>query len=349
MKKLRFALNIAMGVCISAAAVLSFVIGVRSFSVDGADVFFALAQALAAIVAWYLAHNAVHELFHAIGVSLFFGKVLSVSFWGFELSLVKGEKRIVFSPSSAYAGSVEFVCLRPEKADITLSASLYGGLVGSLLTIAACPVTYLLAPSEFTYFFCLMGVFSPLYMFYVNFFGGRDTSDGNLLFCKRRGDNAFTVAARRLETEGRLFKGFDLCDSYPERMNELFGESEEPDEYDYLRALRMGDGALAGELAERLSSNDKMRDNGVIDPFFEKLFIACAVDGAGYEAYAAAVAAAFERSDVNSLRVHCAYRYALGETEWAELLKKSYFKACDGIRVEGLKKAYIEIGNIWLK
>ena len=333
----------------------SFVNGFNYYAVEGAKMIYStVLVTLAAFVFWYVVHNIVHELFHALAAKIFYGKIISIAVCGLEFCFVKGRKKVVKRPISAYAGATEFVSTKPEKAYLTLYASLLGGLVGTGLTMIVIALLHRLTSGFFSHYFIMMGFFPVAYMFLVNFVLGGADSDGHMLFLGKKGYKTFVKAAMRLEEDSYLYMGNDLLSSAPVKMTELFGEEKTPDEYDYLRALQIGDIALAKEIANELINEAKNGDNGVIDglidPVCEKFFIdlLCGEQKSDEETSDAKETVLFY-DDINSLRIHCVYRYATGETDWADKLKESYFKLCETIWVEGLKKTYIEIGNRWLK
>ena len=183
---------------------------------------------------------------------MFYGKIISIAVCGAEICFVKGRKKISYRPRSAFAGATEFVCKRPEKAYVTLYASLIGGLVGTALTIVLIALIHRITSGFFSHYFVLMGFFPVLYMFLVNFFFGGPDSDGFMLFLGKNDYGAFTRAAMRLETDSYLFFGKPLSEARPVHMAAIFKEIEKPDVYDYLRALEVGNTAAAKRIVTEL-------------------------------------------------------------------------------------------------
>ena len=330
-----------------ALAAFAFVTGLERFSeTDNGGLSAAIGLTLLAFVVWYFVHNIVHELFHAVFCAAFFGKVTAIAFCGFEFSFVTGRKKIKFSPRSAYAGYTEFVCKKPEKTLTTLTASLIGGLVGTLAVLALIVVLYFANETFFTTYFVFMGIVPVFYMFLLNFacdFGG---SDGRLLFSGKEGVERIAETMARLEKESYLYQGKTLKEAYPVNTVRDFKKPERSDAYEYYLYLQTGNIEAAKAVLEEILNDDENIDNGVIDGYSERLFIACIQkDEAVFSTYPKDIASKLPDDEPDGLRVHCAYRRYVGDDEWAELLKNSYFKACDKMFVKGLAETYREIGE----
>lgn len=331
-----------------ALTVVGVVVGIQYYLETGAEnVFLVPLFTVLSFVFWYLVHNLVHELFHALFCKFAHGRVVAIAFWGFEISFLKGTKRLKFSPKSAYAGYTEFVCKRPNEAHITLYISLFGGLIGSWLVVAGQALWFFLSNSFLMTYFVIMGLVPVFYMIYLNFFCDMRDSDGRLMFGKN-GKKEFAAAALRLETEAYLFEGKTLAEARPVYMKKTFEEMKIMIGYDYLCCLELKKLDLAKQVLSNLK-NAKYADNEVIDPLSERFFIACVEKDDGYiEQNLEKISYVFDETDINSIRVHCAYRKYQGDEKWAELLSQSYFKACADIPITGLKESYRAIGERWL-
>ena len=337
-----------MAVGITAAVALTVVgvvTGIQYYIEQGAErVFLVPVFTILSFLFWYLLHNLIHELFHALFCKLSHGRITAIAFWGLELNFLKGEKRIKFSPKSAYAGYTEFVCKRPNASHLTLYMATFGGLVGSMITLAAIAVWLLLAKTFLLSYFALMGFVPVFYMIYLNFFCDMPSSDGRLMIGKS-GKKEFAAAALRLETEAYLFEGKTLMEARPVYMKKTFGDMKIMIGYDYLCCLELKNIDLAKQVLSLLKK-EEYADNEVIDPLSERFFIACIEKDDGFiEQNLEKVSYLFDETDINSLRVHAAYRKYTGDSKWAELLTQSYFKACADITVTGLKESYREIGE----
>lgn len=353
MKKKSLFFKIISAIVLAGLAVTAFINGlIFHMSKDYEHVVYAVLLTLASFAVWYVVHGVVHELFHALAVKIFYGKVLSIAFCGLEISFVKGTKKLKFNFKSAYVGATEFVCLKPEKAHITLFNSLLGGFIGTILVLLTLLALHVFTNGFFAYFFILMGFFPIAYLALLNFFFGGDDSDGRLLF-SGDGNIRFIRAAMRLETESYLYMGNDILSSKPVNMIALFEDDTLASYYDYLAALQDGNAELSLSVLDRLEE-EKNGDNSVIDEFIapeiERIFVNFVIKGEwDGEAFSAVKDTIINSDEINAMRIHCAYRYANGETEWANALKSGYFKACDEIWVKGLSESYKEIGEKWLE
>ncbi|MBP5372861.1 MAG: hypothetical protein J6Y44_01595 [Clostridia bacterium] len=349
MKKKSLFFKIIFAVILAGLAVTAFVNGlIFHMSKDYEHVVYAVLLTLASFAVWYVVHGVVHELFHALAVKIFYGKVLSIAFCGLEISFVKGTKKLKFNFKSAFVGATEFVCLKPEKAHITLFTSLLGGFIGTILVLLALLTLHVFTNGFFAYFFILMGFFPIAYLALLNFVFGGDDSDGRLLF-SGDGNIRFIRAAMRLETESYLYEGKDMLSSKPVNMIALFEDDSQVSYYDYLAALQDGNTELSLNVLDSLEEQ-KNGDNSVIDEFIapeiERIFVNYVTKGEwNEEAFSAAKDSIIDSDDINAMRIHCAYRCANGEAEWANALKNGYYKACDGIWVKGLAETYREIGE----
>ena len=328
-------------VALAAITAAIFLVGASRFTgaITGALVYFALG-----IVAWYFIHNALHEIFHAVFCVAFYGRVVSVAFCGLYFRFANGFK-IGFAVESGKAGWTEFICKRPERADLTLRASLLGGLFGTVTTLLSAVLIYLFNQGFFAHYFVLSGIIPVFYSFAVNFILGFADRDGRLLSLSEKGRRAFASAAARLETESYLAEGKLIKDADPVYMRAIYKDLCDTNGYDYLSALERGDLAAAEKMLDAFEQNDNNADNGVIDAVTERIFINCASKGG---AKAVVDQRAFSSIDPNDIRAHFCYRKIKGEREWCGLLKKSYFKACENVFPDGLKKSYQKIGERYL-
>ena len=337
-------------VCLAALAILTaatFVCGLFVFSVPLDKIWEAFALTALSFVAWYFAHNALHEIFHAIFTAAFGGRVISVAFWGLEFNLYK---KFGISPAieSGVSGWTEFICKEPDRADRTLLWSLWGGIVGTALTVALVLTAFLVQPTFIATYLFLMGLFPVIYMFAINFLFPENDGDGALLRSYFKDKAAFYSAAARLETEGRLFKGEDLSSAMSVAMRKKYADEPIVTDYDYLLALTSGDISRVKSVLTDLSKSKKNFDNGVIDELFEKAFVTCAENGDLSGVDKEYLSATFSSDRPDDIRVHHAYRLATGDTKWAQLLEASYFKAIKNPVLPSLEKAYEKIGVIWL-
>ena len=345
MNKKNIITTAALCAILAAAAIAIFVTGQDRFS---GDFFSALLYFFIGAAFWYLVHNVLHESFHAAFCAAFYGKITSVAFLGFSFNFYNGFK-VRLALKSGYSGWTEFICKRPEKADVTLRAGLWGGLTGSLLTLTAIAAAYFLSAGFFAHYFVLSGIIPVVYMIAVNFAIKTADQDGALLSFSPKGKRAFAMAAARLETESYLSQGKLLTNAYPVRMRAAYAFAREENGYDYLAALEKGDIKRAADILRAIESSGESANNGVIDVFNEKLFLSCVEKKDGAKQDLEKFSPEIFGDDPDSLRAHYHYRKARGERAWSELLEKSYFKSCENVYLKGLKESYVEIGARWIR
>ena len=315
-----------------ALAIFVFVNGLFSSPYKGvANVFIALGFTVAATVIWYLVHNLLHEGFHCLFALLAGAKILEFGAIG-VLIYTKGRKRkIKFDLRSGYAGRVGFVCNNPKIVPKTLFVALVGGLFGTVLTFAIIILIYALNKSYFTYYLVLMGIFVVLYMFIVNYACDFPFTDGSMLFMTARGKKEFTRAVKMIIIEGMLYNGYTVFASIPR--NDTY---DMVTYYDVLFALEQGDIKSAKTLIAQLEEDEKAGDNEVIAAFMERFFIACIEKDKDYISNNKQRFDDVSGGDAQALRVQIAYRNFTGESDWADLLKKSFEKALNQTPLKGL-------------
>ncbi len=333
------------------AAVIAFVLGLQLSPYENRlkTVLIALLLSVASGVCWYLVHNAMHELMHALFCAAFGGKVIEIAFWGIRFYR-KGERfKLGFSLRSSFAGWTSFVTLRAKESYKTLYFSLFGGLLGTLITIITCAVTFRISSSFFGYYLSIIGFFVLLYLLIVNFICDFPSNDGHLLFLRNEGYSDFCNTAIRLETEGYLYHGKSLTEIESFDMLETFAEEKKPNYYDYLTLLETGDIESAITTLEEIDKNLKSSDNELIDPFIERIFI-YSVTNNELEADRAfdLCGNALEESFPDAIRAHAVYRKLKGEKDWYLLLKESYYKSLDFVELDGLKRSFRAIGDRFL-
>lgn len=320
-----------------------FAYGLRQSPYD--SVLISIAFSAIALIAWYIIHNVLHELMHLVFALLSGGEIVEFAVMGMRFYKEKGKLKVQFNFRSTYAGYTGFICKTPQKAYKTLYFALYGGFVGTVLTFLIIAVIFSVWTSYYTYYLVLMGAFSVLYMFIINFMCGFKTSDGHLLFLHKSGYTDFANSAIRLEIEGWLYKGKSLSEIDDYTITEMFAEEKQASYYDYLLALETGDLTSAdGVLSEleRLAEND---DNEHIDILLERFFLSCLTFNEELvERDKSICLEIIEEGDTfASLRAHIAYRRFTGEKDWEKLLIESYKKMLDGFDLQGYKKTEMAI------
>ena len=326
----------------TAILAFTFMYGLNNSPYDGKQetVLISLLFSAIALAVWYFIHNFLHELMHLVFAALTGGEIVEFAISGLKFYKEKGKLKVKFNFRSTYAGWTSFVCKSPQKAYKTLYFALYGGFVGTALTFLIIAIIFSIWTNYYTYYLVLMGAFSVLYMFIINFMCGFKTSDGHLLFLHKSGYTDFANSAIRLEIEGWMYKGKSLSEIDDYTMTEMFAEEKKASYYDYLLALEMGDLSSADNILtelEKISEND---DNEHIDLLLERFFLSCLTYSEDLVERDKNICLEIieEADSLVSLRAHIAYRKFTGEVDWAKLLIKSYKSRLAEIDVKGYKK-----------
>ena len=319
-----------------ALAVALFINGLFLSPLNGfVNVLAALGLTAAGLAVWYLIHNVLHEVMHALFAVLAGGKILEFAAAGVYVYTEGDKKKVKFNFTSSYAGWVSFVPKDPEKTSAILLTSLLGGLVGTVLTFGVIVLLFALTQSYYTYYLVLMGAFSVLYMFIVNYACGFVGTDGPMLFMTESGKEHFYRAAEILQTESYLFNGYPL--------SEIIPSDEDEDErfyctYDVERALENGDLSEAKDIIEKIEADEKTGDNELIGAFIEKFFIACIEKNDKFVTDRNQKFLSLDDGSSVFLRAHIAYRRYTGEKDWAKLIEKNYFALLDRLPLKGFAK-----------
>lgn len=323
-----------------------FAYGLRLSPYDGQmTLLLSAAFSLIALAVWYFIHNVLHELMHLVFALITGGEIVEFAVMGMRFYKQKGKLKMKFNFRSTYAGYTSFVCKTPQKAYKTLYFALYGGFVGTVLTFLIIAVIFSVWTSYYTYYLVLMGAFSVLYMFIINFMCGFKTSDGHLLFLHKSGYTDFANSAIRLEIEGWMYKGKSLSEIDDYTITEMFAEEKQASYYDYLLALETGDLAAADNVLTELEGLAENDDNEHIDLLLERFFLSCLTfkDELVERDKTICLEIIEESDSLASLRAHIAYRRFTCEKDWEKLLIESYKCALEGIDLQGYKKTEMAI------
>ncbi len=300
---------------------------------------------LIALLVWYVIHNLLHELMHLLFAKITGGEIVEFAVSGICFYKEKGRFKVKYNFRSTYAGWTSFVCKSPQKAYKTLYFALYGGFVGTALTFLIIAIVFSIWTNFYTYYLVLMGAFSVLYMFIINFMCGFKSSDGHLLFLHKSGYTDFANSAIRLEIEGWMYKGKSLSEIDDYTITEMFAEEKKASYYDYLLALEMGDLSSAENILSELEELTKNDDNEHIELLLERFFISCLTYDKDLVERDKEICLEIieETESLSALRAHIAYRKFTDDKDWEKLLIKTYKKMIDEIDVEGYKKTELAI------
>lgn len=327
-------LNTALGAFV-------YLFGLRTSPYDGqTTILVSLSFSAIALIFWYFIHNVLHELMHLVFAIASGGKIAEFAVLGLRFYREKGKTKVSFNFRSTYAGWTSFICKAPQKAYRTLYFALYGGFVGTALTFLIIAVIFSLWSNFFTYYLVLMGAFSVLYMFIINFMCGFKTSDGHLLFLHKSGYTDFANSAIRLEIEGWMYKGKALSEIDDYTITEMFAEEKQASYYDYLLALETGDLDGADNVLRELEKQAENDDYEHIDLLLERFFISCLTYNEELVNRDKEICLEIieEKDSLISLRTHIVYRKFTGENEWRQLLIKRYKELLDKTELKGYKK-----------
>lgn len=289
------------------------------------------------LIGGYLCHNILHEIGHLIFVKLVGAKVFEVAFCGFVFS---NEQKPKINLKSGVGGWTSFVSEKPERASKTLAVALYGGLTGSLLSLL---IAYgLFEVGRFLNIYPLVAVFGMyaavnLYLVILNFFSGRDGTDGIYLLTKNGKPNEyFYYKAVELEYQSNLYLGKSA-----KEIDKLYSVNlNYPTILDVEKSLQTGDTEACKTAIFDIFKKTKVCDSGLIDLYLEDLFISIIdddkqnVDIKAEKIYSYIL----EPDTLPSYRVAVFYRRFTGENAWADGLEKTYLKKIEQTPLKGLQK-----------
>lgn len=346
MKKNRIvaALSIVIGVIISLAISVGAVIAsVYMLNDSGGSSYFLIAIfAVIGLIGGYLCHNLLHEVGHLLFAKRYETEVFEVAFCGLVFS--KNEK-VKVNLKSGVGGWTSFLPKNPKDAKKVLKASLWGGLIGSLTSLL---IAYaLFQVGRFLNVYQLITVFGfylaiNFYLITLNFFSFKNGTDGKLMINMNCKDNDyFNVKACEMEYQSYMMGG----KSAKEIESLTFDGVNLATIFDVEKALQLDDTANAKHFIDKVVSEVKTDDNGLIDAYLEDLFISIVnknddLIDSNYEKICAYI---LEPTTPLSYRVAIYYRRYLKEDAWAEGLERTYLRLLEKNPLPGYKKQETEI------
>lgn len=350
MRKNRIAttLAIVIGVIVSLAIALGAVIvsvGVLQNSNDSRYYLIAVFGVIG-LIGGYLCHNLLHEVGHFLFAKRYETEVFEVAFCGLVFS--KNEK-VKVNLKSGVGGWTSFLPVNPKDAKKVLKASLWGGLIGSLISLL---IAYaLFQVGRFFNVYELVTVFGfdlaiNFYLITLNFLSYNNGTDGKLMTNMNCKDNDyFNVKACEMEYQSHMMGG----KSAKEIVSLTLGDINVPTVFDVEKALQSGDLKCAKLFIDKIVSQAKTDDNGLIDAYLEDLFISIVsknddLINSNYEKICSYI---LEPTTLLSYRVAIYYRRYTEEYAWAEGLEKTYLRLLEKNPLPGYKKQETEIYDLY--
>ncbi len=302
--------------------------------------------AVIGLIDGYLCHNLLHETGHLIFAKLKGAKIFEVAFCGFVFTSGKKPK---INLKSGVGGWTSFVPSKPSQSEKVLNASLYGGLTGSFLSLLISYALFqvgrlILSPSLIVAF----GFYNAVnfYLIVLNFFSLKSGTDGLLMINKNgKTNDYFLYKVAELEYQSHMLNG-----KAAEEIEKLTATNyDSPTIFDVEKSLQEGKFVAAKDYIEKIISDGKIDDNGLIDLLLEDLFIASVhetidvIEKKAEKVYSYIL----EPDSLLSYRAAIFYRRCTGETAWADGLEKTYFKLIESCPLEGLKKQEKRIYDLY--
>lgn len=339
MKKNSGTVGAVVGIVLSVAIACSaiFLIVLKFDNLKIYDWFLIAFFAVIGLIGGYLCHNLLHETGHLIFAKLSGAKIFEVAFCGFVFT--SGEKPKI-DLKSGVGGWTSFIPSEPSKSEKVLTASLNGGLVGSLLSLFISYALFQVGRSILSYsLITVFGFYNAVnfYLIVLNFFSFKSGTDGLLMInTNGKTNDYFLYKVAELEYQSHMLNGKSA-----EEIEKLTAANyDAPTIFDVEKCLQCGNFVAAKAFIEKIISNGKIDDNGLIDLLLEDLFIATVheqidvIEDKAEKVYSYVL----EPDSLLSYRAAIFYRRCTGETAWADGLEKTYFKLIEDCPLEGLKK-----------
>lgn len=336
--------GLVLGTFIACASILLIVFKFDNLKIT--DWFLIAIFAVIGLIGGYLCHNLLHETGHLIFAKLSGAKIFEVAFCGLVFTLNKKPK---LNLKSGVGGWTSFLPIEPDKSKKVLSASLFGGLAGSLLSLVISYVLFQVGRRFLCYpLIVIFGFYNAVnfYLIVLNFFSLKSGTDGLLMINKNNKPNDyFLYKVAELEYQSYLFNG----KSAKEIEKLTCVNLNCPTIFDVEKSLQTGDVNSAKGFVDSVLKTEKIDDNGLIDLLLEDLFVAIVtkdVDNINIKADKV-YNCLLEPNSILSYRVAIFYRRYTGEIDWADGLEKTYLRLLEKNPLPGYKKQETEIYDLY--
>lgn len=300
--------------------------------------------AVIGLIGGYLCHNLLHETGHLVFAKLSGGKIFEVAFCGLVFTAGKKPK---INLKSGVGGWTSFLPKEPSKAGKVLTYSLRGGLTGSFLSLFISYLLFQLGRWVLSYpLIVVFGFYNAVnfYLIVLNFFSLKSGTDG-LYMTNKNGKpcDYFWYKVAELAYQSQLFNGYTAKEI-------TCGSLDVVTIFNVEKSLQTGDLIGAKEFVDIVINEEKTDDNGLIDLFLEDLFISIVnkrdkeIEEKAQKVYSYLL----EPETLLEYRIAVFYRLYNGETEWADGLKRTYFKLLDSCPLPGLAKQEKEIYELYM-
>lgn len=314
-------------------AVAVFVLHINIAAADNTIYWKAAIVTVVALIFGVIFCSLIHELGHLIALKAMKAKITEFAVLGFIKKTENGKSKVKFSFKNAYNGFVEFIVPDPRDAEKTLTASLIGGELASITSIAFFiilsvvfslipPLKGTVASSLIHLFFSINTIYACFFML-VNFASLIPSSDGSIILDR---NNSFKQSVAHLSMQSLLYAGKSLAD-FGDNYN--FANCEY---YNYLYCLQKNKLEEAKVELAKAEEFNKLTNCLPTSLFVSEKFFIAVIEKNVEEIEKfkdEAISFCDENSSPTTFRILLAYRTYTNESEWAELIKNSFEKMND--------------------